>query len=146
MNNKNVYSTKNDNNIFKKLRIKTNKSQTDIAKKFNVTQSAVSKWETGKALPDPSMLTQIAEYYNVSVESLLKNYEEKNEYLIKRPNYELSDKFLQDYAELLKDKSFMETTKLYNAITPELRALALGYIVGVLQNYNVDTKKILGYW
>ncbi len=63
MNNKNAYSTKNDNNIFKKLRIKTNKSQTDIAKKFNVTQSAVSKWETGKALPDPSMLTQIAEYY-----------------------------------------------------------------------------------
>lgn len=145
MNNKNVYSTKNDNNIFKKLRIKANKSQTDIAKKFNVTQSAVSKWETGKALPDPSMLTKIAEYYYVSVESLLKNYEEKIEPLIKRPDYELSEKFLQDYEELLKDKSFIETTKLYNEISPELRAMALGYIVGLLRSYNIDTKKILGY-
>ena len=37
MNNKNVYSTKNDNNIFKILRIKTNKSQTDIANKVKLT-------------------------------------------------------------------------------------------------------------
>lgn len=145
MNNKNVYSTKNDNNIFKKLRIKANKSQTDIAKKFNVTQSAVSKWETGKALPDPSMLTKIAEYYYVSVESLLKNYEEKIEPLIKRPDYELSEKFLRDYEELLKDKSFVDTAKLYNEIQPELRAVVLGYIVGLLRSYNIDTKKILGY-
>ena len=145
MNNKNVYSTKNDNNIFKKLRIKANKSQTDIAKKFNVTQSAVSKWETGKALPDPSMLTKIAEYYYVSVESLLKNYEEKIEPLIKRPDYELSEKFLQDYEELLNDKSFVDTAKLYNEIQPELRAVVLGYIVGLLRSYNIDTKKILGY-
>ena len=56
-----------------------------------------------------------------------------------------AEKFLQDYAELLKDKSFMDTAKLYNEISPELRAMALGYIVGLLRSYNIDTKKILGY-
>lgn len=71
MNSKNVYSNKNDKNIYKRLRIGKNLSQAEISKKLNVTQSAVSKWESGIAIPDPLTLKKISEFYRVSIDYLL---------------------------------------------------------------------------
>lgn len=71
MNNKNVYSNKNDNNIFKRLRIGKNLSQSEIATKLNVTQSAISKWESGNVIPDPQTLKNLSTFYGVSTDYLL---------------------------------------------------------------------------
>lgn len=71
MNSKTVYSNKNDNNIFKRLRIGKNLSQSEIASKLNVTQSAISKWESGVATPDPYTLKKIAELYHVTIDYIL---------------------------------------------------------------------------
>ncbi len=140
-----IYRTKNDNNLFKKLRVNTNLGQDEVAKILNINRSTVSKWECGSTIPDQALLPKLADLYGVSTDYLLGRTEINEPLPMKRPNYVLSEKFLQDYAELLKDKSFIETTKLYNEISPELRAMALGYIVGLLRSYNIDTKKILGY-
>ncbi len=140
-----IYKTKNDNNLFKKLRVNANLGQEEVAKILNLNRSTVSKWECGTTIPDQALLPKLADLYKVSTDCLLGREEKKESVPIKRPDYELSEKFIQDYAELLKDKSFIETTKLYNEISPELRAMALGYIVGLLRSYNIDTKKILGY-
>lgn len=70
---------------------------------------------------------------------------EQSNQLSKRPEYLLSEKFSSEYADLLKDKHFIDTAKLYNAITPEYRALCLGYIAGLLQKHGIDTGRILGY-
>ncbi len=139
-----IYKTKNDNNLFKKLRVNANLGQEEVAKILNLNRSTVSKWECGTTIPDQALLPKLADLYKVSTDCLLGR-EEKIEPLIKRPDYELSEKFLRDYEELLKDKSFVDTAKLYNEIQPELRAVVLGYIVGLLRSYNIDTKKILGY-
>ncbi|HRF36558.1 MAG TPA: helix-turn-helix transcriptional regulator [Clostridia bacterium] len=124
-------------------RTKLNMSQNKLGQLLSVTQQAVGKWEKAIAEPDSIALIKLSNLFNISIDTLIGQSE--NKLPISRPDYELSEKFLEDYVELLKDNSFMETTKLFNAITPELRALALGYIVGILQKYNVDTKKILGY-
>ena len=118
-------------------------SQNKLDQLLSVTQQAVGKCEKAIAEPDSIELIKLSNLFNISIDTLIGQSE--NKLPISRPDYELSEKFLEDYVELLKDNSFMETTKLFNAITPELRALALGYIVGILQKYNVDTKKILGY-
>lgn len=68
---KKYYNTKNDINVFKKLRIRYNLTQAELADKLNIVTSTVSKWETGKAIPDPATLKKISEYFKVSIDYLL---------------------------------------------------------------------------
>lgn len=46
-------------------------NQKDLAEKLNVTDKAVSKWETGRSAPDVSMLIPLADTLGVSVTELL---------------------------------------------------------------------------
>lgn len=127
------------------LRKQQNMTLEEVGTYVGVGKSTVRKWEKG-LIENMKIdkIEKLAKCFGVTINYLLNA--ELNEPLpMKRPEYELTEKFLQNYAELLKDKSFIETTKLYNEITPELRAMVLGYIVGLLRSYNIDTKKILGY-
>ena len=47
-------------------------SQKELAEKLNITDKAVSKWETGRSAPDVSMLLPISEILEVSVTEILK--------------------------------------------------------------------------
>lgn len=47
-------------------------SQNDLAEKLNITDKAVSKWETGRSAPDVSMLLPLSEALGVSVTEILK--------------------------------------------------------------------------
>lgn len=54
-------------------------TQKQLAEKLNVTDKAVSKWETGKGSPDISLLSVIADALNVTVVELLNGeYSEKS--------------------------------------------------------------------
>ena len=57
--------------FIKKLRQDNNLTQKDLANKYNVTYQAVSKWERGLNIPDISLLKQMSEDFNVSIEELL---------------------------------------------------------------------------
>ena len=46
-------------------------SQKEAASILNVVPSTLSKWETGVATPDQTILPKIADLYNVSVDYLL---------------------------------------------------------------------------
>lgn len=63
-------------NPFKKMRKKANLTQAAVAEKLNITQSAVSQWELGSAMPQPKMLPKIAKLYKCRIEDLLKEPEE----------------------------------------------------------------------
>lgn len=61
-------------NISKKLkdlRIKTGLSQEKVAEQLYVSRQAVSKWETGEAMPEMENLVALAKFYNVSVDYIL---------------------------------------------------------------------------
>ena len=47
-------------------------TQQDLADKLNLTNKAVSKWETGEGYPDISVLPALAEVLHVTVDELLK--------------------------------------------------------------------------
>ena len=65
-------------------RKKQNLTQAQLAEKLNITDRAVSKWETGKSMPDSSIMLELCNILKVSANDLLcgeivttDNYNEK---------------------------------------------------------------------
>lgn len=50
-------------------------SQEELASLMNVTRQAVSKWETGQALPDSEKIIRLSEVFGVTTDYLLKGTE-----------------------------------------------------------------------
>lgn len=62
-------------------RKKKNLTQTQLAEKLNITDRAVSKWETGKSMPDTSIMLELCQELEISVNELLIGEKiEKNDY------------------------------------------------------------------
>lgn len=55
------------------LRKKEGLSQEQLADKLNVSRQAISKWETGSAVPESEKLLAISKYFNVSLDYLMKD-------------------------------------------------------------------------
>ncbi len=53
------------------LRKEVDITQQELAQKLNVTAKAISRWETGKGYPDVTILPQISNTFNVSVNEIL---------------------------------------------------------------------------
>lgn len=58
-------------NKLKELRISSNLKQSELGERLNVSQVAISKWETGVHSPDIEQLITIAKYFEVSTDYLL---------------------------------------------------------------------------
>ena len=61
-------------------------TQLQLAKKLGITDRAVSKWETGKSLPDASLMPELCKLLKITINDLLcgevvsvENYNEKAE-------------------------------------------------------------------
>ncbi len=61
-------------------------TQASLGEKLGITDRAVSKWETGKSMPDASIMLELCNLLNISVNELLtgehiamENYKEKAE-------------------------------------------------------------------
>ena len=65
-------------------RKRKNLTQADLAEKLNITDRAISKWETGKGMPDSSIMLDLCKELEISVNELLsgemiemKDYDKK---------------------------------------------------------------------
>ena len=52
-------------------RKKQNLTQSQLAEKLNITDRAVSKWETGRAMPDSSLMLDLCSILKINVNDLL---------------------------------------------------------------------------
>lgn len=64
-------------------------TQMQLAEKLNITDRAVSKWETGRAMPDTSIMLDLCRILKITVDDLLsgevismENYKEQSEKLL----------------------------------------------------------------
>ena len=64
-------------------------TQMQLAEKLGLTDRAISKWETGKSLPDSSVMLQLCDILKITVNDLLsgevvsmENYQEKNDEML----------------------------------------------------------------
>ena len=91
------------------LRKKAGITQEDLANKLNVSNQAVSKWESGKCCPDIELLPELSSLFEISIDELLlceclvkkKTYSEANDTLVLQA-IELAQKEGQIYTALLQ--------------------------------------------
>ena len=57
------------------LRLRCGFTQGQVAEKLSLSVQAVSKWETGKNLPDIMLLPEIANLYGVTIDELFRENE-----------------------------------------------------------------------
>ena len=65
--------------IIKRFRTELGLTQKELAERINVSDKAVSKWETGNGCPDVSLLTALAEVFRTDIQVLLTGEIDKNE-------------------------------------------------------------------
>ena len=88
-------------------------TQAELAEKLNITDRAVSKWETGRAMPDSSIMLALCDILAISVNDLLSG----EVVTVSDYNKELENKIL----EMIKEKQ--ENDK---------RLLRLEWVIGFL--------------
>lgn len=54
------------------LRRKSGLSQEELAEKLDVSRQAVSKWETGAAVPNPEKLVELSDCFGVTLDFLMR--------------------------------------------------------------------------
>lgn len=94
-------------------RKKNNMTQMQLAEKLGITDRAVSKWETGKSLPDSSIMLDLCDILNITVNDLLSG----EVITVDNYNKELETRLL----EMVKQKE--ESDK---------RLLTLEWVIGIL--------------
>lgn len=102
-------------NLFSSKRIEKGLSQGEIASMLNVTRQAVSKWENGKAMPDITLMPQIAEILGVSIEELLTGNEPKKQ-------VEVVEKIVVQEKEIIKP---MPVRKILAIVLPIVLVVVL---------------------
>ena len=86
--------------FLKQLRLEKQMTQEQLAEKFNVSSRSVSRWETGRNLPDISLLVEIADFYDVDVREIIEG-ERKSEMMDKEVR-DVADK-MANYADNEKE-------------------------------------------
>lgn len=69
----------NIGNAIQQLRHQHGVGQGELAEALGISAQAVSKWETGKANPDLSLLPELADYFGVSIDSLFEGVKDVQE-------------------------------------------------------------------
>lgn len=72
----------------KELRKKKGISQYDLADALNISRSVIAKWETGLTLPNEDNINILCEYFDVTKEELMGNFEDQE--IITNKNKKLS--------------------------------------------------------
>ena len=61
-----------------------NMTQAELAEKLNITDRAISKWETGKGMPDSSIMLELCNELDITVNELLRGRLLKWKLIIKK--------------------------------------------------------------
>lgn len=135
--------------FLKTLRRERQTTQEQLAEYLGVTNRSVSRWETGRNLPDLDLMVSLANYYDVSIEELLDGERKAEsmdakttEALLKAADYENNEKlrvsrrlcglFLAAIAAYLVYAVLEVKGLTSTGIYEDIASFALGLILGVL--------------
>lgn len=117
-----------NNNIgefIKEQRISKELTQKELADKIGVTDKAISRWETGRGMPDVTLLVSLADELDVSVNELLIGEKIKEENKI--------EKYEETIVNTLKDNK-NQVSKLHKIIYLLFVAIEAVAIYGITLN------------
>ena len=106
-----------------------NLTQFQLAEKLNITDRAISKWETGKGMPDSSIMLELCNELGISVNELLSGE------VIKMDNY--NEKLEQNLIEMVKQKEQSDkkllTMEIVMGVTTVIMYLAIILIASFVE-------------
>ena len=102
-------------------RKQVNLTQLQLADKLHITDKAVSKWERGLAMPDTSIMLELCDILNISVNELLSG-----ERIIMENNNEKNEQLLLDMAKELERKNKTIWTTMWVIMSVSMIALLGG--------------------
>ena len=85
--------------LIKEARTNADLTQEQLAEKLNVSRQAVSRWESGSALPDASNIRQLSKVFAVSADYLLND--DMDEYEIPKPQPDVQTVNKNDMGRIL---------------------------------------------
>lgn len=113
-------------------------TQMQLAEKLNITNRAISKWETGKSMPDVSLMLDLCNILGITVNELLSGERIAMENYQKRAEENLME--LQSKKEKVQRE--------YNSILKILiAAFSLLFVLNMVLNYffpEIDFNNLLG--
>lgn len=115
----------------KYYREKTGVTQEQLAKKLNISPQAVSKWETNAGYPDLMLIPTIAEYFNISCDTLLTDNGKKEKEVISEIINKVKKYDLQDHNDYIVCVKLLEGgLERYPCSYSLMRELAYVYSMG----------------
>ncbi len=105
-------------------RKKENLTQMQLAEKLNITDRAVSKWETGKAMPDSSIMLELCDVLKITVNDLLSG-----EKINMENNNQKNEQLLLDMAKELEKKNKIIWTSMYAIMIVSMIGLLAGSFI-----------------
>ena len=107
-------------------RKKANLTQMQLADKLGITDKAISKWERGITMPDTSIMLELCELLDISVNELLSG--EKMDMEIK---YQQNEQLLLDLAKELEEKNKKVWTSMWMILILSTIALLAGIATSI---------------
>lgn len=101
-----------------------NLTQMQLAEKLNITDKAVSKWERGMAMPDSSIMLQLCDILDISVNELLNG-----EKIIIENNDRKNEQILIDMAKELEQKNKIIWSSMWVIMIISMLALLASVLI-----------------
>lgn len=122
--------------FLKELRKEKGLTQEQTAEKLNVSGRTISRWETGNNMPDISLLTEIAELYEVSIPEIISG-ERKSENM---------NEEVKETAEVMATYANSEKETIIKNIRNEsiIGTIAI-VILAVLEFAGIKSSELVGY-
>ena len=121
-------------NKFKKLRLNNNMLQSDVAKKINVSTSAIGMWEQGRRQPDNEIVKKIANIFEVSTDYLLDN-----DNVSRTIETQISDPELNQTLKTLANNEFDRTLfKKYGELSEEKKKIVMSVINSIIDDVDKE--------
>ena len=98
-----------------------NMTQAELAEKLNITDRAISKWETGKGMPDSSIMLDLCNELKISVNELLSG-----EMISMENKNEKKEQLLLDMAKEVEKKNKIIWTSMWVIMGVSFTALFAG--------------------
>ena len=105
-------------------RKENNLTQAQLAEKLNITDRAVSKWETGRSLPDSAIMLELCDILSISVNELLCG-----EKIIMENNNQKNEQLLLDMAKELEQKNKTVWKSMWVIMIISMTALFAGILI-----------------
>ena len=108
-------------------RKQVNLTQMQLAEKLGITDRAVSKWETGKSMPDSAIMIDLCNILNISVNELLSG-----EKIIMENSNQKNEQLLLEMAKELEKKNKTIWISMWAIMIVSMTALFAGIIIAAL--------------